>query len=213
MARTSLADQLPGLLGPSRRSAWRRVVLRRLLAVVLLLAALQVAVAAARGPASGAPVVVATADVAAGEPIRAEHLRLTETRGEPVAGALEDPAELVGSRASVPIRSGEVLTAARGTGAGLLADAEDGDRAVSLPLLGPTDVSPGERVDVYRGGRAEPVVRDALVVAADQPSEDGLAPATSAPQSVVAVPSADAGSLVEALGEDATTGFVLALRP
>lgn len=211
MAPAQLSDHLPGLLGPSRRAAWRRVVLRRGLALALLLIALQLAVTAARGPSSGDPILVAVADVPAGEVIRAEHLEV-RTGGPPVEGALSSPGEIVGRRATVAIAAGEVLTDARGGGSGALADLPSGHRAVSLPLLAATEVSPGDRVDVYRGGRDEPVAQDALVVAADPPPEDGLTPVGEGAQVVVAVPSDEAGALVAALGPDTVGGFVLALR-
>lgn len=188
-------------------------MLRRLVAVGLVLLAIQLAVAAARGPADGEPVLVAAADVPAGEPIRAGDVVLQQAAGPEVADALTDADAVVGRRASIAISAGEVLTPSRAGVAGALTDLPGDQRAVTVPLIGPADVAPGDRVDVYRSGREEPVVRDALVLSADMPADDTMASSGDGGRLVAAMPTDDAGALVEALGDDVSAGFLVAVRP
>lgn len=111
---------------------------------------------------------------------------------------------MVGRLATVAISEGEVLTDARIL-AGDGGSAGPGRRLVTVPLLGAArSVSVGDRVDVYRPGRREPVAEDARVV--------GDLSVTSEPTAVLALPAAAAGDIVDALGSDATTGFVLTTR-
>lgn len=211
---TALATHLPGLLGPSRRAAWRRTVLRRVLAVALVLLALHLATAAVRQPTSGIPVVVAAADVPAGATIGREDVTLQETVGPPPSSAATSADDLVGRRAGIAIARGEVLTPARAIGAGSLADLPADHRAVALPLVAPPpEVRSGDRVDVLEGGRSDPVVRDALVLSVDVPDDSAVAPAAGDARVVVAVTEESAGRLVSALDPDRGGGFVLALRP
>ena len=65
-------------------------------------------------------------------------------------------------------------------------------------------------MDVYRPGRREPVATGATVVAIPSAADD-LA-AVPEPTAVVSLPVAAAGDVVDALGSDATTGFVLTTR-
>lgn len=192
-------------------------MLRRALAVLLLLGALHLATSAVRQPTSGTPVVVAAADVAAGETIGSSDVTVRETVGPPPEGAATEADELVGRRASIAIGRDEVLTPARAVGPGSLADLPSGHRALTLPLLGPSPaVRPGDRVDVHEGGRDAPVVEGALVLAADQPTDPAVAAATDTPEVVVSVPSGSADRLVAALGSEAggsSRAFVLAVRP
>lgn len=201
-----LARQLPSLFGPGRRQAWRRRVLRRLSAGVLLALALAVALAQ-RAPEPTVPVLVARGEVAAGAIVGEGDVEVEpRPRSTVPEGALDSTEAVLGRVATVGLTPGEVLTPAR-----VLAREESagpGRRLVTVPLLGSArSVAVGDRVDVYRPGRGEPVAEGARVVAIPTSSDD-LA-AVPEPTAVLALPVDAAGDVVTALGEDATTGFVL----
>lgn len=180
---------------------------RRVLAALLL--ALGLAVTVGRGaPEPSTRVLVAAADVAAGTPVSAQAVQVVERPASTVpAAALVDPDAVVGRLTTVAVGEGEVLTSARVlTGDG--STAGPGRRLVTVPLLGtPRSVAVGDRVDVYRPGLRDPVAEGALVVAVPSGGDD-LA-AVPEPTAVLALPVAAAGDIVDALGADASTGFLL----
>ena len=95
-------------------------------------------------------------------------------------------------------------------GFGLIAEVRgQGRRSLPILVLTARDAV-GDRVDVYRPGRREPVAEDARVVAVPDDGDD--LSVTSEPTAVLALPAAAAGDIVDALGSDATTGFVLTTR-
>ncbi len=163
-------------------------------------------------PEPSRPALVAVTDVAAGELVIEGAVRVVERPASTVpAAALDDADHVVGRLATVAISEGEVLTDARIL-AGDGGSAGPGRRLVTVPLLGAArSVSVGDRVDVYRPGRREPVAEDARVVAVPHDGDDDLS-VTSEPTAVLALPAAAAGDIVDALGSDATTGFVLTTR-
>lgn len=183
---------------------------RRVLAGLLLSLGLMLALG--RGaPEPSRPALVAVTDVAAGELVIEGAVRVVERPASTVpAAALDDADHVVGRLATVAISEGEVLTDARmlaGDGGATGPDR----RLVTVPLLGAArSVSVGDRVDVYRPGRREPVAEDARVVAVPDDGDD--LSVTSEPTAVLALPAAAAGDIVDALGSDATTGFVLTTR-
>lgn len=205
-----LATQLPSLFGPGRRPAWRRRVARRLLSAGALCLALALALSQ-RAPEPTRAVLVAQAEVAPGTEVLPGSVDLVDLPASAApASALTRPDEVVGRMATVAIGPGEVITAPRVLGAGT-SSAGPGRRLVTLPLLGAArSLAVGDRVDVYRPGRRDPVATGATVVAIPSTVDD-LA-AVPEPTAVVSLPVSAAGDVVDALGEDAATGFVLTTR-
>ncbi|OAB86275.1 hypothetical protein AWH69_13035 [Janibacter melonis] len=205
-----LATQLPSLFGPGRRPAWRRRVARRLVAAAALCLALTLALGQ-QAPEPTRAVLVASAHVPPGTEVLAEAVAVVDLpRSAAPDGALTRPDEAVGRMATVAIGPGEVITPARVLGRDP-ASAGRGRRLVTLPLLGAArSLTVGDRVDVYRPGRREPVATGATVVAIPSTADD-LA-AVPEPTAVVSLPVEAAGDVVDALGADAATGFVLTTR-
>jgi pilus assembly protein CpaB len=172
-------DSPPGRLG------WRRgLLLRRALAAALAGAALVLALA----PPDRTPVVavvVATADLPAGVPVRAADLAVREWPAELApGGAVRAVADVDGRSLVGAARAGEPITDARLAGAGPASGPDGAVVPVRLADAGVAAVlAPGSRVDVLAAGDRpdQPVVltTDATVQAVlgpDQRAGPGSSP-------------------------------------
>lgn len=210
-------------LRPLRRRLTRRAVLWYAAALALTAltagtvhATLRDAAAARAAYGETVGVVVATAEVAAGDPVDAS---VATTRLLPralvPAGALRGAPP--GRPALAALVPGEVVLAGRiaggGTG-GLAALLAPGERAVPVPLAVPgLELAPGDHVDVVAGGATGGGPDGDLPVGPGPPrvvAADARVLATAEETVVVAVPAPAARALAAAL----TAGPVLAaLRP
>ena len=201
-----------GALRPARRSRRQRFLLtraRRALTALLVGVAGWVAVSAAR-PApveGGIPVLVAVRDLAAGARVGLGDLRVVRVPPDAVpARAILDASAAAGALLAGPLSEGEVLTATRLQGPGLLAGASSDTVAVAVPLADPSILAalrPGDRVRVLAVGTGA-VVGDATVL---------VATAGSGPGSLIAALDRQAASaLAAAQGPSGVSGgFVIAL--
>lgn len=170
--RAALSRAGGPLLGQGRRSRWRRLVARRVLASLLAGAAILVTVAAARTPPGGplVAVVVAARDLPAGHRVASGDVGVALLpRGLAPAAPEGDPARVAGRVLAGPVGAGEPVTQRRLTGPGLLAGQPPGQVAahVALADVGALAmVRPGDRVDLL-GPRGETVAGDVLVLAVD----------------------------------------------
>src|SRR5829696_3769140 len=103
---------LPALTGSSRRSRWRRSVLRRLLAAGLVAVSLALVVRELRPPPTPTlGVVVAEAPIPAGAVLTAADLRLAQVPVENVQpGALRRIEGVAGRRVGSGLDAGETVT-------------------------------------------------------------------------------------------------------
>ena len=172
------SERLSGLLGPSRRAAWRRHVLRRAVAGACLVLVAWLVVAERSGHREQVRVVVATHDVTAGETLTDDHVAVVpRPRAVAPDTAATSPDEVVGRVAAVAIGAGEVLTPSRVGGTGLLAGLPTGEVAVPVPLLDATAlglVGVGDRVDLYPPGASSPAVLGALVLQTSGAADDAV---------------------------------------
>ena len=166
------------LLGAGRRGAWRRRVLRRALSAALAGVAVLGCVAVARTPEGGprTAVVVAARDLPAGQVLRPGDLAVQERpAGFAPARALHGPDEASGRRLAGPVTAGEVLTAGRLLGPGLLDGRDDGARAVHVPVADQGALAmtrAGDTVDLVASTGA--VLASAVtVLSVDRPSQSG----------------------------------------
>jgi pilus assembly protein CpaB len=207
-------------MGPSRRAAWRRHVLRRGVAGACLVLAGWLVVAERVGHGEQVRVLVATHNVTAGEMLTDDHVAVVPRPREVTPDtAAARPDEVVGRVAAVAIVAGEVLTPSRVGGTGLLAGLPTGEVAVPVPLLDATAlglVGAGDRVDLYRAGASTPAVLGALVLQASGAADDavgGLGGGGAAPMIVVAVNSVEVGRLMASRDPTApVSGYAVALR-
>ncbi|MGI9003212.1 MAG: RcpC/CpaB family pilus assembly protein [Pseudonocardia sp.] len=161
-----LRDRVGVLLaGPG----WRRVaVLRRTAAA--LLAALALVLALAPRVGGGVPVVVATADLAAGSTVRAADLSVRDWPADLAPAGVVGAVSTAAGRVLVgAVRAGEPLTDVRLAGAGPAAVLGAGPDAAAVPVrLADAGVAglltPGSRVDVVTVG---PRTDEPIVLAAD----------------------------------------------
>jgi Flp pilus assembly protein CpaB len=203
----TLARRRTSLLGEGRRGTWRRQVARRCLSAVLAGAAVLGSVAVARAPEGGAQarVLVAVRDLPTGHQlVAADVVEQARPIGFAPARALTRTGSVTGRRLAGPVSAGEVLTAGRLLGAGLLASRPDGEVAMHVAVADPGAaglVRPGDRVDLLSADGAA-VVRDVTVLAVplgaeDSPSSRALGPGSGAGL-VVAVASEEAGRIASA---------------
>jgi len=142
------------LLGAGRRGAWRRRVVRRWLSAALAGVAVLGCVAVARTPEGGprSTVVVAAQDLPAGHELRpADLVAQDRPSGFAPARPLRDPAAVAGRRLAGPVTAGEVLTAGRLVGRGVLDGRPGDERAVHVPVADPGALAmlrPGDTVDL-----------------------------------------------------------------
>lgn len=185
----------------------RRRLPLAVLAAVAVAAAPALGLGRGSGPATGRPVLVATADLPAGHPLDAGDVRLEPVPDHLVpAGALDQV--VAGTVVRSPISRGEIVLAPRlGSGGGVPDRLGPDQRAVSVPW--PTARPPaavGDAVDLVAttaidgpgAAQARLLVTQAPVLAVD---EDGI---------TVAVPRAQVPAVLQALA----TGVVdLAISP
>lgn len=142
------------LFGAGRRGAWRRRVARRGLSAALAGVAVLGCVAVARTPEGGprSTVVVAVRDLPAGHRLGpADLVAQDRPSGFAPTRPLRGLAEAAGRRLAGPLTAGEVLTAGRLVGPGLLDGRSDEVRAVHVAVADPGAMSmvrPGDTVDL-----------------------------------------------------------------
>lgn len=209
---------LDRLFGSGRRGAWRRRVARRLLSAALAAAAVLGCVAVARTPEGGAQarVLVAVRDLPTGHQLAAvDVVEQSRPMGFAPAHALRRTGSVTGQRLAGPVGAGEVLTAARLLGPGLLAGRPAGEVAMHVAVADPGAVGmvrPGDRVDLLSAD-GDAVVRDVTVLAVPRGAEDSPSGLAVTPGSgaglVVGVASGEAGRIAgappDALGVAALT--------
>ncbi len=152
----------------------RAVARRRVLLSAGLAAAAVAAGLSALAPAAEPGVLVLTAarDLVSGAPLGPDDLVATALPADVVpAGALVDPAAVLGRLVAGPVRRGEALTDVRLLGASLLAGTDEVAVPVRVAEPGTTAlVRPGDRVDVLsaspEGGPTAAVVAGGLSVLA-----------------------------------------------
>jgi pilus assembly protein CpaB len=175
---------------------WRRVaLLRRAAAGALALLALVLAVAPG-SDTGGVPVVVASADIAAGSTLRAADLAVRNWPAELVpAGALPDPAGADGRVLVGAARAGEPITDTRLAGPAAAIGAPAGSAAVPVRLADAGAAAllvPGSTVDVVTVGAEsdEPLVlasaADVLVVLPPESPSSGRLVLVAMPSGVAA---------------------------
>lgn len=218
----------PALRGPSRRAAYRRAQVRRLLAAVGAAAAVGIVVSAYL-PAeedAGVDVVVAARALPVGHVVAEDDLQTVRWPADrrPEA-ALALPGSAVGRRLASPVTAGEAITTARLVGTGLVAGAPPGTVVVRVPLADPSAAvlaGAGSRVDLVSTTTGESLASSATVLAADTGADQAAAAtpgllggSASAPGGtglLVAVPPSAVAGLARALGDGASSGvFVVAL--
>ena len=178
---------------------------RRLVAAVLVAVAAGLAVDAVAPEAPpGVPVVVATADLAAGATLGDGDVVVTQAPAGLVPDGAAPLDEAVGGTLAAPLRRGEIVTDARVLGPGLLAGQPDGSVAVPVRPSDPAAAAllrPGDRVRVLAGPSA--LGPDVLETGA------GEAEALVDAGTVLALPADGSGGLLSA--EAASTVLVLAV--
>jgi len=153
-------------------------------------------------PGAVVATVVATTDVPAGRIVTASDVRLVgwpeDSRPAAASGNLED---IVGRRATAPIRAGEPLTTARVVGPGLLASTGAGQVGVAIPpdpLTSSGLIRPGDLVDLV--GRTQTgtrtLVAGALVLTLTEESGTVLAVPANTAAAVVQAASTDSIAMV-----------------
>ncbi len=179
---------------PSRRSRWRRVLVRRLAAITALLAAAWSVVGLiAPPPAPRVVVVTATADLPSGHLLGAQDLEL-RSRATPVDGpVLSRDSLAIGRRLAAPIARGEPVTTTRLVPRSVAEGLTDDLVALHVTVTDPRSldlVAPGLHVTLHDLEGLE-VARSVLVLSLDEPDEQNSLPlSTSAARTglVVALP-------------------------
>ncbi len=148
-------------------------------------------------PSSTVATAVATADVPAGRIVAASDVTLMawpqDSRPAAASGTLD---EIVGRRATAPIRAGEPLTTGRVVGPGLLAASGAGQVGVAIPpnpLTSSGLIRPGDHVDLV--GRTQTGARTLVAAAL-------VLTLTEESGTVLAVPAGSAASVVQAAATD-----------
>jgi Flp pilus assembly protein CpaB len=182
-------------------------VARRLLSATLAAAAVLGCVAVARAPEGGAQarVLVAVRDLPTGHRLSAADVaEQSRPMAFAPAVALRHADSVTGQRLAGPVGAGEVLTAGRMLGSGLLAGRPAGEVAMHVAVTDPgatSMVRPGDTVDLLSAD-GDAVVRGVTVLAVSggaeaSPSGLALTPGSGAGL-VVAVASGEAGRLASA---------------
>lgn len=169
--------------GARRRARWaesgragiaRRAFARRVIAAGLAAGAVGATVSALAPPPDdpGVAVAVAARDLAVGDPLGPDTLRVVHLPAALVPdGAYADPAQVSGPAAS-PMRRGEVVTDVRSSWAAAVRGLPAGTRVAHVPLIDPAIAAvapPGSRVDLIDGSDGSTVADDLLVVAPATP--------------------------------------------
>lgn len=200
---------LPALSAAGPLVRLRRALLARRRVVAALLAALAVLVSvrALQGPAlPSEPVVVAAHDLAGGAALTPGDLRVVSvTPSLAPAGAVREPAQVVGRTLAAPVRAGEPVTDVRLVSPGLL-DGYPGMVAVPVRLAdaGPLDLlRVGDTVEVIGadpagGSTAEVLVRAPVVALPRADEQRGADPWAQGGLVVLAVAPHEAGRLAQA---------------
>ncbi|WP_222192351.1 Flp pilus assembly protein CpaB [Modestobacter italicus] len=206
---------MPRLRRPRSPVRLLRQVAAAGLACLALLLALRPPAPAAGAPIAGptVPVVVAAADLAAGQVLTADDVRPEQLPADRAPdGVSTDPAELAGRVLAAPLRAGEPITDVRLVGPGLWAAVPDGQVAAPVRLADlavATLLRAGDRVDVLAAAgevaapSVEVVASRALVLTA--PAPDGQAGAGDAGLLVLAVPPDTAAALAAAAAAGSLT--------
>lgn len=163
--------------GGDRRAVWRRGVLRRWAAALALGAAGWLMVTALAPPDPPTTVVLlATRDLAVGEPLSADSLRAESVPAEWVpAGALTSTDAVLGRALLAPVRAGEVLTDLRVHADQLAAGLDPGLGLMFVPVADPPAVAAvgaGSRVDL-RSGADGAVLAARVLVTSTVPGGSG----------------------------------------
>jgi Flp pilus assembly protein CpaB len=187
------------------RADLRRAVLarRRLLAAIFAALAVISTVQAARPETTTRAVVVAAADLEAGDVLQADDVETVQVDPALVpSGAVDPTAPPFGRTLAGPVRAGEPLTDVRLVQAELLSGFPPGTVLATVRVFDPSTaalVEPGDRVDVVgtdpRGDGTTVVASAATVVA--RPSTDATALGDGAPL-VLAVDEVTALELADA---------------
>lgn len=166
------------LFGAGRRGAWRRRIVRRGLSAALAGVAVLGCVALARTPEGGprSTVVVAVRDLPAGHQLGAADLVVQDRpSGFAPTRPLGGLAEAAGRRLAGPVTAGEVLTAGRLVGPGLLDGRSDDVRALHVAVADPGAVAmvrPGDTIDLV-AANGQTVAAAVTVLAVSGGSELG----------------------------------------
>ncbi len=203
-----MLDLRTGLYRAQRLTARYRRPLTALLAAAGVLALVHVI---APPPPPTTTVLVARHDLAGGSVLSPSDLRVVSLPSAALpSAALTSSDSTVGRTLAGPVGAGELITRTRLVGPGLAAGFGVG--RVSVPVrvadAGAVDLlRVGDRVDLYaatdRGDEAPTVVRDAPVIAI--PAADSTLSSADGALIVLAVSSADAGRLAQAMGRYALT--------
>ncbi len=204
----------------SRRSRWRRIVLRRVAAGACLAVALWVVTSDRSVGTRTTEVIVASRDVPAGAVVTGADVgRVARPEADVPDSALTEVDAVVGQTVTVAVSAAEVFTPSRLAGPGTLAGLPPGYVAVPVPLLVDAAsglVRAGDRIDLYAPGSRAATTRDTLVLAVlggdPGPGSWGTGSA-GATTVLVAAGEGDAAALLAARVPDAPTpGYGFALR-
>lgn len=218
-----LGGLVDALVGPGRRRAWRRLVLRRVVAAVCAGTAVAGVLAAVRAPTGGptVAVLVASRPLAVGQVPSGSAVHVVSwPRSLAPRDSLDSVTRVAGRRLGTVLSPGEPVTEHRLTTSGLLEGQPVGTVAVHVALADPAAsamVSPGDRVDLVGPGGT--VARGVLVLRTDDFSGSasaglvsgaGAGPRSQDPTGIVVAAGHDsaeaiARSPVDALGRPSLT--------
>lgn len=187
-----LGGLVVALFGPGRRRAWRRRVLRRVVAALCAVTAVAGVLASVRAPASGptVAVLVASQRLAVGQIPSGSAVHVVRwPQNLAPSDVLDSASRVAGRRLSAVLSPGEPVTEHRLSTSALLDGQPVGTVAVHVALADPAAsamVSAGDRVDLVGPGGT--VARGVLVLRSDDfsgSSSGGLVPgAATSPRSV-----------------------------
>ncbi|MGL5864945.1 MAG: SAF domain-containing protein [Dermatophilaceae bacterium] len=205
---TTSSIPFPSVTGPSRRSRWRRRLLRRLVAAALTATAVVIIVGQLRPALPATTTVVAAArPVPAGAELAAGDLRVVAVAADAAQpGSVTDPAAALGRRVGAALVPGETLTRSRLVPRSAAEGLATGEVAVHVVVANPAALGllgPGQRVMVVAGNGGRPLVRGAIVLSIDPPAPEELVDRFSGSPArgvVLALPAAGAERLLAGHG-------------
>lgn len=157
-------------------------------------------------PPPTVPAVVASRDIAVGEPLGPENLAVRDLPAEAVPpGAASNVASSSGTRAAAPIGVGEVVTDVRTSTHRLLQGMGEDRVAAYVPVPEPPLLSllvPGAHVDVLSTSDGSTLARDVPVLARPTAAPTEWGPGPAAAGLLVAVAPDEAARLAVATGGD-----------